>query len=64
MNGKNTGRPGERWIIVVQGLQQDGNQGGLPIVTMKEVGRSHNLCRLQHGPAKQRKALGIIVIVA
>ena len=49
---------------VVQRLQQDGNQRGLPVVAVKHVGRAEDLGRFQHGAAEQREALGVVVIVA
>ena len=61
---KTQGVVGERRIFVVQRLQQDRNQRGLPVMAMQNVGRSEDLCGLQNGARKQSEALGVIVIVA
>ena len=64
MNGEDARDAGERGILVIQGLQQYGNQRSLPVVAVKNVGNAEDLGGLQYGAREQREALGIVVIVA
>ena len=61
---KTHGRVAKAGIFVVERLQQNRNQSGLPVVAVKNVGRAEDLRRFQHGAAKQGEALGVVVVVA
>ena len=64
VDGEDRGNSLERGVLVVQGAQENGNQRGLPVVAMEDVGHAEDLGGLQNGAAIQGEALGIVMIVA
>ena len=61
---KTVGIPWKRGVFVVEGAQQNGNQRGLPVVAVEDIGHAEDFCGLQNGAAIEGKALGIVMVIA
>ena len=64
VDGEDCGHVAEGWVFGVLGAQQDGDERGLPVVAVKNLGHAKNFRSLQHGAGKQSKALGVVGIIA
>ena len=64
VNRQHAGRAAHHRIRCVGCPQIHRNQSRLPVVDVENLRRAHNLRRLNHCPAEQPKALGIVAVIA
>src|SRR5579872_1495330 len=60
VNGKYRWNFAQHWISGIRAAQQNRDQRRLPVVGVKNIRDSQQLGRLQHGPAIEVEALGIV----
>ncbi len=61
---KTSGDSVEHGVFIVQGAQENGNQSGLPVMAMENIGQAEDFGGLENGAAVECEALGIVMVVA
>ncbi len=61
VDGEDRGDSLERGVFVVKGAQENGNQRGLPVVAVEDIGHAEDFGGLQNGAAIEGEALGIVI---
>ena len=64
VDGENCADIAEGGIFGVDGAQQNRDQSGLPVVTVKNIGDAQDFRGFEHSTGEQSKALGVVGIVS